>query len=406
MSNESPVRVLYSFPHRLGAGRICHTAWHQVKGLADAGASVTVHAASISRTLPPNVKVSPTLSWGRALLPFRAIGKLNALAIHDHIVARRLERIGPQIDIIHAWPMAARQTLRVASGLGIPTVLERPNAHTRYYYELVRQECERFDIKLPRKHEHAFNARVVRKEEQEYELAYRLLCPSEFVLETFLQQGFSPEKLVRHGYGYDEKAYFYDSTLRAEQRGITMLFVGLCVPAKGLHYALEAWLRSAAHRSGKFLIAGGFMSAYAKKLSTFLSHPSVQVLGHRDDVPILMRKSDLLVLPSIGEGFGLVCADAIGSGTVPLVSDACTESCRHMDNALVHRVGDVETLAQQIDMLNDNRPLLEKLRAGCLRTAPRLTWTVVGKDLLEKYRRVIAAKRVELSAVGATARSR
>ena len=36
-------------------------------------------------------------------------------------------------------------------------------------------------------------------------------------------------------------------------------------------------------------------------------------LGHRTDVPELMRSSDALLLPSIEEGFGLVCTEAIGS---------------------------------------------------------------------------------------------
>ena len=43
------VRVLYSFPLRLGADRICTTAWYQVDGLAAAGAEVLVFPASISR---------------------------------------------------------------------------------------------------------------------------------------------------------------------------------------------------------------------------------------------------------------------------------------------------------------------------------------------------------------------
>ena len=30
-SNARPVRVLYSFPLKLGADRICYTAWQQVK---------------------------------------------------------------------------------------------------------------------------------------------------------------------------------------------------------------------------------------------------------------------------------------------------------------------------------------------------------------------------------------
>ena len=63
------------------------------------------------------------------------------------------------------------------------------------------------------------------------------------------------------------------------------------------------------------------------KLAPMLSHPSVRVLGHRNDVPELMRQSDILVLPSIEEGFGLVITEAMGSGCVPLASEACTEIC-------------------------------------------------------------------------------
>jgi glycosyltransferase involved in cell wall biosynthesis len=123
-----------------------------------------------------------------------------------------------------------------------------------------------------------------------------------------------------------------------------------------------------------------------------LSHPSVKVLGHRDDVPDLMRKSDILVLPSIEEGFGLVITEAMGSGCVPLVSDACTDECKHMGNGLVHHVGDVNTLAQQITMLHQDRDLLGKLRSAGLNMCPGITWKAAGEKLLQVYRSVIASK--------------
>jgi glycosyltransferase involved in cell wall biosynthesis len=122
-----------------------------------------------------------------------------------------------------------------------------------------------------------------------------------------------------------------------------------------------------------------------------LSHPSVKVLGHRNDVPELMRKSDILILPSIEEGFGLVIAEAMGSGCVPLASEACTEICNHMKTGLVHRVGDVEALVQHITLLHNDRALLEKLRTACLHAAPSFTWTSAGRVLLEVYRETIAA---------------
>ncbi len=385
------MRVLYSFPHKLGAQRICYIAWQQVNGLIRAGAEVIVFPGAVQRTLGANVSVRPTLARGKFRIPYRLIGTMRACALHDFIVARRLEKLAGQIDIVHTWPMGALATLKTAARMRIPTVLERPNAHTRYAYEVVQRECKLLGVALPPKHEHAYQPEVLRKEEEEYRMAYRLLCPSEFVVKTFLDEGFSSEKLLRHIYGLDEKAYYPDSKPRDPRRGLTMLFVGVCAVRKGVHYALEAWLQSPAHQNGTFLIAGEFLPAYERRLSSLLAHPSVQVLGHRNDVPDLMRRSDIFILPSIEEGFGLVCTEAMGSGCVPLVSEACTDVCQHMENALVHRVGDVKTIVEQITLLHEDRVLLERLRSAGLATVPEITWTAAGEKLLAAYERTVEA---------------
>lgn len=389
MSLQRPIRVLYSFPHKLGAGRICTTAWEQVKGIAAAGAEVDVYTGAISTPLPEGIKTHTTLAWRGLRVPYRVLGDMRACAIHDRIVAHRLSRMEGRIDIVHAWPLGALRTLETAAALGIPTVLERPNAHTRFAYEVVRTECERIGVPLPADHEHAYNADVLRVEEEEYRRAYRLLCPSEFTAKTFIDLGFASDQLSRHFYGVDDKAYNAVNRPVDGERPFTALFVGVCAVRKGLHYALEAWLKSPASRTGTFLIAGDFLPAYAKKLAPFLAHPSVRVLGHRTDVPELMRRSDILVLPTIEEGFGLVCTEAMVSGCVPVVSDACTELCKHMDNALVHAVGDIEALTRHITFLYEQPELLEKLRAAGIGSAPEITWGVAGRALLEVYRKVI-----------------
>jgi glycosyltransferase involved in cell wall biosynthesis len=393
--SSQPVRILYSFPHKLGAGRICYTAWQQVNGLAAAGADVLVFPGVLYRPVPANVAVRPTLARGRWRIPYRLLGTLRACALHDRIVARRLQALAGQIDIVHTWPLAALHTLRAAARLGIPAVLERPNAHTRFAYQVVQQECERLGVELPPGHEHAWKPAVLAREEEEYRQAYRLLCPSDFVVQTFLQQGFPREHLLRHEYGFDETRFYPDDRPRTPGRGLTVLFAGVCAVRKGLHFALEAWLRSSAHRDGTFLIAGDFLPAYTRTLAYQLSQPSVRVLGDRNDLPELMRQSDILVLPSIEEGYGLVCAEAMGSGCVPLVSDACTEICVHMGNALVHHVGDVAALIRHLAMLHQDRSLLQRLRAACLRDAPHHTWTAAGVKLLHAYRQAIAEKAAD-----------
>lgn len=387
------LRVLYSFPHKLGAERICYTAWQQVDGIARAGASVLAFPGVLHKALPPQVVVRPTLARGKIRIPYKLFGRMRALALHDFIVSRRLEKLAGEIDIVHVWPSAAERTLKTAARLGIPTVLERPNAHTRFAYEVVQKECERIGMALPPEHEHAFHADILKKEEDEFELAYRLLCPSEFVASTFLSRGFPNEKLARSQYGYDEQIYHPIAEASEPKKGLTFLFAGGCAPRKGLHFALDAWLQSSASADGMFLIAGAFVPQYQEVLARQLAHPSVKMLGHRRDIPELMRKSDVLVLPSLEEGSALVTYEARGSGCVLLVSNAAGAVAQHMTDSLVHEAGDVATLTQHMNLIHQDRSFLAKLRQSSLLTAKDITWAASGRKLVEVYETIIADHR-------------
>jgi glycosyltransferase involved in cell wall biosynthesis len=294
-----------------------------------------------------------------------------------------------QVDVVHLWPLGALHTIRAAKALGIPTFLERPNAHTRFAYKVVEEECRRLGITMPPGHEHAFKPDWLEYEEAEFRLADKLLCPSDFVARTFRDLGFPAHKLVRHQYGYDEKVYYPDATPRSRSNGLTMLFVGGCAPRKGVHYALEAWLKSPAHRDGTFMIAGQFIPGYAELLSNQLAHPSVKVLGHRNDVPELMRKSDILILPTIEEGSALVTYEARASGCVLLVSDAAGAVCCHGENGLIHAAGDASTLGKQITMIHEDRDLLGRLRNSSLATIQEITWTAAGRSLLNTFHEIV-----------------
>jgi glycosyltransferase involved in cell wall biosynthesis len=387
--SQKSVRVLYSFPNKLGAERICYTAWQQVNGLVTAGAKLFVFPASSSRPVPEMASLHPTLAFGKMRVPFKLLGNGRAHALHDQIVARRLRKLKGQIDIIHTWPSGAKRTLETAAELGIPSVLERCNSHTRYVYETVQAESERLGVQLAQNDEAAFKEDTLRLEEKEFRLADRLLCPSEFVVQTFIDKGFTSDKLARHFYGFDHQTYHPDPNYQPNTDGLRMLFVGFCSVRKGLHFALEAWLKSSASRNGTFSIAGEFSPDYARKLSPLLAHPSIRVLGQRNDVPYLLRNNDVLTLPSLEEGFGLVCTEAMGSGCVPLVSNACTDVCQHSRNALVHRIGDVEALTQHINVMNEDRALLQRLRSAGLDERNRLTWDAAGVRLLDVYRETI-----------------
>lgn len=389
-SRAKPLRVLYSFPHKIGADRICHTAWSQVDGLVKAGADVTVFPGVVHRPLPAGVRVRTTLSWGPLRISYKLFGGLRACRLHDWIVARRLPTIAGEYDVIHTWPLGARRTLQAARRLGIPSFLERPNAHTRFAYEVVREECERIGVLLPPDHEHAYKGEWLKLEEEEYALADALLCPSDFVARTFLDRGFAPERLVRHRYGYDNIRFSPDPKGRDPNRPFTMLFAGGCAPRKGLHYALDAWLKSPACEQGVFVIAGGFVADYREKLASKLTHPSIRALGHYTAMPELMRQADVLVLPTVEEGSALVTYEARASGCVLLVSTAAGAICTHGHDSLVHEPRDVDSLRAHITSLYSDHGRLERLRRQSLSTVKDLSWDAAGQALYNVYLTLVA----------------
>jgi glycosyltransferase involved in cell wall biosynthesis len=379
---DRPLRVLYTFAHKIGATGVCYAAWQHVKGLHDAGAQVTVFTGVLHKPFPPGVRVRTTLSRGKLRIPYKLLGRIGATRLHDWIVARNLRKMAGEFD-----------TMRTAKKLSIPTVLERCNAHTRFAYKVVEEECEKLGLQMPDGHAHAFNADYLRREELEYDEADYIFCPSEFVARTFRDRGFPAEKLERFRYGYDESAIYPPPQPNAEKPGLTVVFAAGCAPRKGLHYALEAWLKSSACAEGKFLIVGDFIPGYAEKLSEYLSHPSVSLLGFRKDLPDVIRASDVMVLPSIEEGSALVTYDARGAGCVLLVSDSTGAVCEHGKNALVHTTGDVETLAGHFSLVHEDRTLLARLRAASMETADELTWPAAGRDMLNAYQRIVSRHR-------------
>jgi glycosyltransferase involved in cell wall biosynthesis len=379
------LRVLYSFPTRLGTPGIGTTAWHQIEGLAGAGVSVTAVCATCERPLPDGVEVVETLRPAGVRVPFRILGLERTVALHDRRAAALLRRRRGAIEAVHSWPLGAERTLRVARELGVPSVLERPNAHTRFAVEAVAAVRAELGLGLDASSPHALRAERLAREEREYALAGGLLCPSDFVAATFREAGVPDDRIVRHRYGYDPVRFSTDGRRDDGDRRFTVGFVGRGEPRKGLHTALRAWLDSGAAERGRFVIAGAIDPDYRAALAEPLGHLSVEEHGFVADPAALMRTFDVLVLPSVEEGSALVTYEARACGCVLAVSDRTGAVAVDGEDALVHAAGDAAALTAHLRRLAEDPALLRRLRAASLAGVPELTWARAGEVLAGAY---------------------
>lgn len=385
-----PVRVLYSFPHTLGAAGIGIAALHQLRALVRAGFEVTLYATSLAAPVDGLTSAVETLVVGGRRVPHRAFGLVrNAYGFHDALVARALARRPYAFDVVHAWPRGCVRTLRTARRVGVPGLRELCSPHSATACEAAEREAARVGMRLPRRHAQRGTAGHLAREDAEYRAAALLLAPSDHVVRTFVERGFAADQLVRHAYGFDPTRFFPADGAEADQRGprpFTVVFAGRGEPNKGLHHALRAWRASGIE--GRFLVCGTIMPAYRARIASLLALPGVAETGFVDDLGALLRGADVLVLPSVTEGSALVALEAAASGCVPLVSEASGYPGSHLVDGLTHQVGDVEELTGQLRQLADDRALLAKLRSAALTLSAGWTWEHAGQRLADIYRDV------------------
>lgn len=384
------MHVLYSFPHVLDRPGIAVTALNQILGMSRLGVKIILFCAYVGKAeLPASVEVHETLAIGGQRIPHRALGVQRAYNLHDLLVARWLSAQAGRVDIVHAWPRGCVRTLRAARKAGIVALRESPNPHTASVMRASLEASGNAGVSLPAAHSHASNEAVLKTELVEYSEATHVLVPSDYAHQEFIREGFPDHKMLQHRYGCDLSKFSERLAVPSVGAPLRVAFVGRGDPTKGLHIALRAW-EQASLVDASLTIAGRMEPSYAKSLERLLQLPGVNVAGFVSDIPSLLAKTDILLLPTWTEGSALVTYEAQASGCIPMVSSASGAFGRPGTDFLVHQVGAVDELAAQLARASDDRAWLQRLSLECTRNRGKFSWDEAAVSLRNCYAQALA----------------
>jgi glycosyltransferase involved in cell wall biosynthesis len=127
----------------------------------------------------------------------------------------------------------------------------------------------------------------------------------------------------------------------------------------------------------------------AQELDAWGKQGTVQLLGHRSNIPVLMSQAHIVVLPSYREGLPKVLIEAAACGRVVVATDVpgCRDAIEKGVTGLLVPSRDTESLADAIRRLVEDRALCDSMgRAGRRRAERLFDVNAVVSTHLEIYR--------------------
>jgi len=182
-----------------------------------------------------------------------------------------------------------------------------------------------------------------------------------------------------------------------------VLYHGRLSVQKGLEFFLRAAQKVLSKdRNVRFLVSGkGDMLPRLVEMAFDLGiSENVMFLGYVSDDQLkrILCTSDVLVLPSVSEPFGIVALESMASGTPTIISKTSGVSER-VRNCLTVDFWDTDEMASKILSVLSYAPLYEEMRESSIAETESITWDEVARDTVAVYEKAIKANSAARSAM-------
>lgn len=282
-----------------------------------------------------------------------------------------------EVDGVYAYEDAALRTFRRAARLGIARVWDLPTPRYQVVERLWKTEAERWP--------EAMGARPLtepawkkRRKDAELSLATHISVASQFTRASL--EGLDPRVPVYVlPYGFPVEAF--PCKERIADGPFTAIAVGSQSVRKGTHYLLEAWKRAALTDArlrliGLMDLAPAFFRQYRDLVEHVPHLPKADLIAE-------YHAADVLVFPTLGDGFGMVIQEAMCCGT-PVITTRCGGGPECIDdgaNGWIVPDRDVDALVEQLRAAASDRQRTFEIGQAARRRAQQYTWKEAGAAL-------------------------
>lgn len=284
---------------------------------------------------------------------------------------------------VYAYEDGALQSFNAADKIGLKKIYDLPIGYWRAAREFLQFEKQRWPEWSSTITGFKDSEKKLQRKDIEIELADVIMVASTFTASTLARFPGPAKKINVIPYGfppvYEGLRDYYDG----KKRKLKLLFVGGLSQRKGIADVFEAVKQFS--NEVILTIVGHKTTQDCKALDSCLKkHIYIPSLSNKRILE-LMRSHDVLLFPSLFEGFGLVITEAMSQG-MPVITTNRTagpDIIEHNKNGWLINAADTPALIAAIKFLLDNPHTIEENGRNALTTAKQRSWNVYGQMLAD-----------------------
>ena len=320
----------------------------------------------------------------KRILKFRISNKFFS-DLFNFFAKKEISKIYNKNSIVVGLSGYCLQTINYAKKKGLVTIVDRACPHILTQKEIILNEIETLPI-LNKKHlkEKYFDNQIVDQMLKEYEECDFISVPSKFTLNSF--KNFNLENKIIFNAIHPEK-YFQISPINKKKNELVIFSLGFNFIRKGFYYLIEA-MRKIEDYDIRLILRTNIPPYLNLKIPK-----NIQVISNHmtfDELEKMYNLMDVLILPSVDEGFGMVGLEAMRLKKPIIVTknvgmkDILNNYMEDADKFIV-KPRDIKALTDKIIELYDNKDELDKYGLNFYNAAN----IFLEKDIHNDYKKIL-----------------
>ncbi|NRA45713.1 MAG: glycosyltransferase family 4 protein [Oligoflexales bacterium] len=294
----------------------------------------------------------------------------------DEIVA---SNITEETKVVHAYSAFQEHTWKNCKRVDAFKIIDWGIAHPTYLQEILTQERLEYGHK-------ANSIESVSRSIDELYQADKVLIPSDFVAQTFIENGFPINKIEINPYGVD--IGIFTPKIKYETEKLRIGMAGALSIRKGIRYLLEAI--SKIKREGipfKLTLFGSYDVDTYPVISKYRDLiDEIKVVNHLE-LPNHYKELDVFVLPSLAEGMSRAISEAMSCGLPCIVTPNCGygEFINDYINGFQVPIKDSDAIAEKLQYLFENPEKMKEMGENAANDVKKISWGSYKQRLQKIY---------------------